>query len=126
MFFSQLGAGMIVGIAQSILENHLYPAMISIDPQITIPDIVRAGATGLKDLVPPADLPAVLEAYAKSIDIGVFVPGTVYAGMAFLVALRIEWRTVKSGNKGKKDAEKDKNADAEQEEDIPNGRASYV
>lgn len=122
IFFTTLGAGMTVGIAQSIIENHLYPAMLVIDPEITIPDIVRAGVTGLKDLVPPADLPAVLEAYAKSIDMGVFGPAAVYAGMAFLIALRIEWRSVKSKGKGKK--EKDKNAEAEEEE--PQGRVSYI
>jgi hypothetical protein len=126
MFFNQLGPGMIVGIAQSIIENHLYPAMLAIDPQITIPDIVRAGITGLKDLVPAADLPAVLEAYAKSIDVGVFVPIAVYVGMAFLIAFSIEWRSVKDGSKGKKDPEKDKSADAEQDETHPNGPASYV
>jgi hypothetical protein len=124
MFFNSLGAGIIIGTAQSIIDNHLYPAMLAIDPRITIPEIVQAGATGLKALVPEADLPAVLEAYAKSIDIGVFVPAAVFAGMAFLVALRIEWRSVKHMDKSKKDLEKDKSAD--QEEDIPQERESYV
>jgi len=127
MFFNQLGAGVIVAIAQSVIANHLYPAMLAVDPDLTIPEIVRAGATGLKALVPAADLPAILEAYAKSIDLGVYVPSAVFAVLAFLVAFGVEWKNIKAEAKRKDDLEKDKSADAEEDEVNPyGGRTSYV
>ena len=118
LFFSQLGGGIVVAIAQSVIVNHLFAAMQTIDPQITVPDIVAAGATGLKDLVSSDQLPVVLVAYAKSIDLGAFLVCTVMGAFAFLLAFGVEWRSVKKkeDKEGKKDLEKDKDADAERQE----------
>jgi len=116
LFFTQLGGGIVVAIAQSVIVNHLFAAMQIIDPRITIPEIVAAGATGLKDLTSPDQLPAVLVAYAKSIDLGAFLVCTVMGAFAFLLAFGVEWRSVKKKQDkvGNEDLEKDKDADAEE------------
>jgi len=118
LFFSQLGGGIVVAIAQSVIVNHLFAAMQTIDPQITIPQIIAAGATGLKNLTSSDQLPALLVAYAKSIDLGAFLVCTVMAAFAFLLAFGVEWRSVKKkeDKMGSEDLEKDKDADAEQQD----------
>jgi hypothetical protein len=115
LFFTQFGGGLALAVGQAVIVNHLFPAMQLIDPNVTIPEIVAAGATGLKDLVSPAQLPAVLIAYAESIDLGVFVTSAVLGGLAFLTAFGVEWKNVKKEAKKGPEFGKDKDADAEEE-----------
>jgi hypothetical protein len=69
--------------------------MQDIDPLVTKTDIIRAGATGLKGLVTGSELAATLVAYAKSLD-AVFVMALVMGVLAVLLALPIEWKSIKA------------------------------
>lgn len=69
--------------------------MQDIDPLITKTDIIRAGATGLKNLVTGSELAATLVAYAKSLD-AVFVMALVMGVLAVLLALPVEWKSIKA------------------------------
>jgi hypothetical protein len=93
IFFQQLGASLFVAIGQAIFQNHLIPRMQAIDPSLSPNQIVSAGGTGLKSLVPD-QLPAVLAAYAKSLD-GTFEVAIAMAGMGAVLACFIEFRSIK-------------------------------
>ena len=95
LFYQQLGSAMFLAIAQTVFLNKLLPAMQDINPLITKDDIIRAGATGLKNLVTGSELAATLIAYAKSID-AVFVVGLVMGVLSVLFALGVEWKSVKA------------------------------
>jgi len=93
MFFQQLGGALFIAIGQAVFQNRLIPAMQKLDPSLTGTDIVMAGATGLKALVPD-QLPAVLTAYAKALD-GTFEVAIAMAGGAFIMACFIEFKSIK-------------------------------
>lgn len=99
LFFQLLGCSIQVAIAQAVLLAKLIPQIQSIAPSLTERQIIEAGATGLKFLVTAEQLPAVLKAYAKSVDI-VFLVSAAMTALAVLAALPIEWRSVKK-DKGK-------------------------
>jgi hypothetical protein len=68
--------------------------MEQIDSSLNALQIVEAGATGLKALVNPDQLPEVLDAYAKSLD-AVFQIAIAMAGLAFIMAWGVEFKSVK-------------------------------
>ena len=68
--------------------------MEEIDPSLDALQIVDAGATGLKDLVNPDELPELLDAYAKSLD-ATYQIAIAMAGLAFLMAWGVEFKSVK-------------------------------
>jgi hypothetical protein len=94
LFYQQLGGSMFLAIAQPVFLNKLLPVVQDIDSSITKDDIIRAGATGLKNLVTGGELAATLVAYAKSID-AVFVISLVTGLLSVLFALGVEWKSVK-------------------------------
>lgn len=67
--------------------------MQAIDPSLTANEIVMAGATGLKSLV-PSQLPAVLAAYAKSLD-ATFEVAIAMAGMGAVMGCFVEFKSIK-------------------------------
>ena len=68
--------------------------MQQVDPSLSALDITMAGATGLKSLVPVSELPAVLVAYAKSLN-ATFQVAIAMAGLAAVMACGVEWVSVK-------------------------------
>jgi hypothetical protein len=100
LFFQLLGCSIQVAIAQAVLLAKLIPQIQLIAPSLTERQIIQAGATGLKLLVTTEQLPAVLKAYAKSVDM-VFLVSTGMTALAVLAALPIEWKSVKVKDKTK-------------------------
>jgi hypothetical protein len=94
MFFQQLGGALFIAVGQSVFQNKLIPQMQQVDPSLSALDITMAGATGLKSLVPVSELPAVLVAYAKSLN-ATFQVAIAMAGLAAVMACGVEWVSVK-------------------------------
>ena len=99
IFFQQLGGALFVGIGQAVFQNKLIPQMEALNPSLNGTEIVMAGATGLKSLLPEDQLPAVLTAYANSID-ATFEVAIAMAGMAAVMACFIRFRSIKGKNIG--------------------------
>jgi hypothetical protein len=99
LFFQILGASLLVAVSQAVLLAKLLPTLQSINPNLTREQVLEAGALGLKKLVTQDQLPAVLSAYAKSVDL-VFLVSTGMAVLGTLSACPIEWKSVKN-NKAK-------------------------
>lgn len=94
MLFQTLGQVISISVTQTVFLTQFVPQMIEVNSNLTATDIIEAGATGLKALVTEDQLPTVLLAYAKSLDLG-FIIGVVMAVMAILAALPVEWKSVK-------------------------------
>lgn len=56
--------------------------------------IVKAGATHIRDAVPPQQLPGVLLAYNKAVTTAFILPIAV-GGLAALASVLMEWKSVK-------------------------------
>src|SRR5271154_4548925 len=94
MFFQQLGGALFIAVGQSVFQNKLFTQIQAIDPSLTAEEMIMAGATGLKALIPKESLPAVLEAYAASLD-ATFDISITMAGLAAVMACFVEFKSVK-------------------------------
>lgn len=94
ILFQQLGPAFFITVAQAIFLNNFLPQIRAVDPTLSVADIIRAGATGLKALVTTSQLPTVLTAYAESLDL-TFKLGAAVAAMATVIALLIEWKSIR-------------------------------
>jgi hypothetical protein len=86
LFFNSLGGAISISIAQNIFSNELAKELPKLAPNVDPSLVARAGATHLREFVPPEFLPGVLEAYAKALQL-TFIPPIAFAGLAFFVGL---------------------------------------
>ncbi|KAL8781664.1 MAG: hypothetical protein Q9213_005906 [Squamulea squamosa] len=100
MFFGQsLGGVISLSAAQNVLSNNLI-ANLSAFPNIDPRTIVETGATALRSIFSPSDLPEVLLAYSKAIK-QVFYIALGISSASIFAGLSMEWRSVKGMNRGK-------------------------
>ncbi|KAK0609908.1 major facilitator superfamily-domain-containing protein [Bombardia bombarda] len=77
VIFSQtFGGAIFLAVAGTIFNNSLRELLLEYVPGIDPAALAKAGASGIRDVVSPEDLPAALDAYAKSIS------RTFYLGLA--------------------------------------------
>jgi hypothetical protein len=80
---------MFVAVAQTVLANTLTTKLATSLPGFDASQIARVGATEIRDLVSPADLPIVLVAYSKGIN-NVFYVALACAGLALIASCFLE------------------------------------
>lgn len=95
LFWQILGSSIFIALAQAVLLAKLLPKLLALNPDLTRAQVIQAGALGLKTLVRPDQLSAILSAYAKGVD-SVFIVTTVLTVVGTLSALPIEWKNLKN------------------------------
>ncbi|KAK5129720.1 hypothetical protein LTR08_002931 [Meristemomyces frigidus] len=96
MFFcQQLGGAIFISVGQNVFESKLVSELIRLVPDLSPEEIVNTGATDLRRIVSPQDLPAVLEVYNSALR-QVFVVAAAMACLAAIGAFALEWKSVKS------------------------------
>jgi hypothetical protein len=94
IFFNSLGGAFSISIAQNIFSNTLIKQIPlyakNVDPAI----IIGAGATNIRSVTPPAELPGVLEAYNVAVT-RTFILPIACAGIACICSVLFEWKSVK-------------------------------
>lgn len=95
-FCQQLGGAIIVSVGQNVLNTKLIDGITGIVDNLDRQKIIDAGATRLRDVVPAADMPAVLEKYNLALR-WVYIVGTIMAALSALGSFTLEWRSVKNG-----------------------------
>lgn len=93
IFFNSLGGAIAISIAQNIFVNglaHNIPKFSTVDPSL----VVNVGATHLREVISPEDLPGVLLGYMMSIN-QAFVLPIAAGGLAIFYAIMTENKTVK-------------------------------
>ncbi|TLD35444.1 putative HC-toxin efflux carrier TOXA [Venturia nashicola] len=95
MMFTQFLAGTIsVSICQAVLANTLIEELPSKLPGFDVSSIATAGATKIRELVSPSDLPVVLEVYNKGV-VSTFFVALTFSSLALVASLFMEWNSVK-------------------------------
>lgn len=124
MFCQQLGGAVFVSIGQSVFTNRLVEGLnnvAGISPDV----VVNTGATDIRHVVNPSNLPGVLVAYNEALR-KTFTVVLAMSCLSIIGALCIEWKSIKpskkqadevekggaSSEKGRVDVQSEKNAEA--------------
>ena len=99
IFFNSLGGAIAISIATNIFNNELAKELPKYAPGVDPKLVARAGATKLRQIVPPEMLPGVLEGFNKALTTAFVLPVAV-ACLSFLSSLLFEWRSVKGKKLG--------------------------
>lgn len=94
MFFNSLGGALSISIAQNIFVNTLGKEIPKYVPGFDTRIIAEAGATNIRQVVPPELLPGILMGYNKAI-VTSFVLAIATSALAFFVSLGMEQKSVK-------------------------------
>jgi len=95
VIFSQgFGPALFLSFAQTIFSNSLKDKLHIFAPEVDPQTVFAAGATGIRQVVSAASLPAVILSYDKSIN-NVFYLITGAAVAAFVSCWGMGWRSVK-------------------------------
>ncbi|KAL9117854.1 MAG: hypothetical protein Q9187_005603 [Circinaria calcarea] len=94
LFIQLLGGALFVSVGSNIFNNKLVSNLAAALPDVRPDEIVSAGATGLKNIVRPQDLPTVLVAYNAALT-KTFQIALVLACLSALGAVLFEWKSVK-------------------------------
>ena len=90
-----LGGSVFVSVGNNILQNVLKQASAAKAlPGIDVKAVIAAGATQFRSIVPAGSLPALLVAYNYALQ-RVFIAAIPLSGLAFVVALGLEWKSVR-------------------------------
>lgn len=94
--FQSLGGAVFISVGSSVVQNELISAVeASPIADVDIHAVVAAGTTQFRSFVPDAALPELLKAYDHALQ-RVFIAAAVTSGLAFLVALGFEWKSVRA------------------------------
>jgi len=93
-FMQQLGGSVFLSVSQNIFSNSLVTRLAGVaglNPEA----IINTGATNLRNVVPAADLGAVVEAYNYSLT-RVFIMTAALSACIILGAAAVEWKSIKT------------------------------
>lgn len=92
--FQSLGGAIFVSVGNTILQNDLLSASHQDKlPGVNIQAVIKGGASEFRKRVPPEAIPKLVAVYAKALQ-KVFVAAIPMAGLAFVAALFLEWKSV--------------------------------
>ena len=104
VFSQNFGGVLFLTLAQVIFSDRLRHGLVTYAPELNSEEIIVAGATAVRRVVPAASFPGVLLAYSKSVD-SVFYLATGAAGGAFLFSFGMRWMNIKKGRDEKSASE---------------------
>ncbi|KAE8383206.1 major facilitator superfamily domain-containing protein [Aspergillus bertholletiae] len=120
-FLQQLGGTLFATSGQAILTNYLTSQLADI-PGLNASEIFHNGATNLASLVPPEYMVDVQQAYNGACT-RIFLAAMGVSLAALLVALGMEWKSIKKGKNGpdarQLTSEQEASAPAENIRDVP-------
>jgi hypothetical protein len=95
MFSQSLAGAIFVSVGSSLLRNELLTGLQQARfPDVTIAQILAAGATEIRGLVPAGQLASVLSIYNNALD-KVFIVAVPLAALGLICAIPMEWKSVK-------------------------------
>ncbi|KAL9622255.1 MAG: hypothetical protein Q9160_003438 [Pyrenula sp. 1 TL-2023] len=96
VFAQSLSGAIFISVGNSILRNKLSDSLAADGfSSKTIANVLAAGATNVRSLVPASQLRTLLESYNHSLK-QVFIMAVPLAGLAWLTVLPMEWKNIKS------------------------------
>lgn len=104
MLGQTLGGSIFISVGQTVFANKLITELQQVLSGNLAALVTNIGATDLRNVVQPQDLPAVLTAYNAALD-KTYVLGVCLACLAAIGAVGIEWQSVRKEVDAKKAAE---------------------
>ncbi|ELR08860.1 Efflux pump hmp6 [Pseudogymnoascus destructans] len=104
VFVQNLGGTIFISAANNVFVTRLIKNLASMAPDLNPKAITSAGATGLKQVVPPAEYPLVLVAYNGAV-IEIFKMGLILACLCAIGAAGMEWKRAQTKEKPKKEGD---------------------
>ncbi|KAK3337625.1 major facilitator superfamily domain-containing protein [Cercophora scortea] len=98
LFVQILGGAVFVSVAQNTFANRLVENIVALGiPNLDVSSIIRAGATGIRNVVDAEHLPAVIVAYNDAL-LQAFRVGLILSALSIIGAVGVEWKSVKGKN----------------------------
>ena len=94
MFALNIGGALFLSVGQNVFTNQLIKNVAAIVQDLDPAQVIRVGATSLKDVIPKKSLPEVLVAYNKTLT-EVYYVSVALAALSVLGSALVEWRSVK-------------------------------
>ncbi|OLN84390.1 putative HC-toxin efflux carrier TOXA 17 [Colletotrichum chlorophyti] len=101
MFLQKLGSSVSIAVGQTIFQEVLRSGLRGI-PGVDPNAVLGAGATTLRDMVPPSSVPQLLQAYSLAIT-RTFIAGLVSSIVAAMAAVVAEWKKMEKKGKAPRD-----------------------
>ncbi|KAK3944725.1 putative HC-toxin efflux carrier [Diplogelasinospora grovesii] len=100
MLFQGLGGTVLISAANNVLNDRLLHYIDALGvPGVTGLDVINAGATGFRAIVPAEHLVAVVDEYNRALR-QAFQIALIMACLSAIPAVLLEWRSVKKGSPG--------------------------
>ncbi|KAK4982482.1 hypothetical protein LTR50_007722 [Elasticomyces elasticus] len=96
-FWQQLGRSTFVSVGQNVIQASLVAGLRDVVSDLDPAKIVDTGATNIRGLVPPQDLPQVLVAYNAALR-QAYLAALIVASLSALGSFTLEWKSVKEGH----------------------------
>lgn len=90
VFFQTFSGAVFLTIAQTIFTNILRARLGLYAPSVNPDRVIAAGATGIGEVVPPADIPGVLHAYSDGVN-NVFYLAVAAGAAGFIASWGMGW-----------------------------------
>ncbi|KAI2471333.1 MFS general substrate transporter [Annulohypoxylon bovei var. microspora] len=101
-----LGGAVFISVGNSVFQNRLEALVRETDiPGLDVRKVLSAGAVAFRDVVPAADLPALLAQYDAALH-SVLVVAVPLGALAFLSCCALQWKSVKKPAPAAADVEK--------------------
>ncbi|KAI1304721.1 major facilitator superfamily domain-containing protein [Xylaria venustula] len=100
MLLQDLGGAVLISAANNVLNNNLLHLVDGLGiPDVHGMDVINAGATGFRDVIPNDSISQVVVVYNTALQKAILI-GVISASLSALPAVLLEWRSVKRGSPG--------------------------
>ncbi|KAF7546525.1 hypothetical protein G7Z17_g8368 [Cylindrodendrum hubeiense] len=100
MLFQGLGGAVLISAANNVLNDKLLHYINALNiPGVDGMDVINAGATGFRDIIPAENIVEVVAVYNKALR-KAFQIALIMACLSALPAALLEWKSVKKGSPG--------------------------
>ncbi|GAW18492.1 hypothetical protein ANO14919_079680 [Xylariales sp. No.14919] len=100
MLFQGLGGAVLISAANNVLNNKLLRLVDGLGiPGVDGMDVINAGATGFRGVIPTDSISQVVDVYNTALRKAILI-GVITASLSALPAVLLEWRSVKKGSPG--------------------------
>jgi hypothetical protein len=103
IFSQTFGSALFLSFAQTTLSAGLKESLLRYAPEVNPQDVINAGASAFRSVVPPNLLPGVILAYSHAVS-HVFYLGTGAIIAAFFATWGLGWKSVKKAKVVKPEA----------------------